>query len=311
MGGIFGKSKRGESDRDESSRVENRPSGSGSTRTGEVYRSTPSSSNRPKRTDQVARPSISTSGRSWSGQRTDRVFTRVYETRRDWRVRYHSYDYRHRPSFHGGFYYYGSSRYDPYYYGYYCFSYVPRYTYPSLYFYYGTFPYMYRDRIVFISFPFRRYVYVPLYVYGDDFYRPYYQPYPGYYLSTSNRREMRNTLDDIQEAWERADYDLIMRHVRYSERVHVYFKDQYEYSVDFDDYRDMTRDAMETIDTIGFEFYKVSMRYRDEVVAYGRHKYYDDDDKYSVVNVTYTLERRGGEWYITEVGSSPRSTSRL
>jgi hypothetical protein len=269
--------------------------------------------NRPGRGGQTDGRNIGSTDRSWSGsgRNTGRVFERTYEQRRDWRSKYHNYDYRHRPSYRGGYYYYGASNWDPYYYGFYCFSYNSAYTYPSLYFYYGTFPYLYRDRVFFMRIPTRRYVYVPIFIDDEDYYlrAGRYEPYRGYYFTSASRRELRDTLADIREAWERADSDLILRHVRTNERLDVFFKGTYSYSINYDDFRDMTRDAMETVDTISFDWDKTKFRAPDEVVAYGKHKYYDEDDQYSVVSVTYTLERRSGSWYVTEVGSSPKQTS--
>jgi hypothetical protein len=184
---------------------------------------------------------------------------------------------------------------------------VPRYTYPSIYFHYGLFPYIYSNRVVILFRPARHYVYVPIY-WDDDYYlnRSYYYPYDGYYFSSSIRRSLRSALDNIEEAWKESDPDLLLEYAARGKKIDVFSKGSYEYSIDKEDFRDMTLDAMETIDTIDFEFYNVKLRAPDEAVAYGKHTYYRDNDDYTTIYVRYALERTLGNWYIAEVGSSTK-----
>lgn len=108
-----------------------------------------------------------------------------------------------------------------------------------------------------------------------------------------------------------------MRHVRPASTIDVLLKGEYAYSVDRLDYCDMTLDAMKAIKTTSFKFYRIRKRCDYEVVAYGKHIYYDDYDfncdshsyydrsPQKTVYVFYTLRRCGSDWYITEVGTSP------
>jgi hypothetical protein len=187
---------------------------------------------------------------------------------------------------------------------YYVYDYRPLYSYPSLYcFYYDFFPpYIYGHRAYYIPLVVRhyRYVDVPLIILSYNSYN-----WDGdYYLWDSSQRSLSDALRDIRRAWERNDIDLLMDHVRRGSRIAVYIRDEYAYSVDSQDYYDMTRDAMSVIRTRSFELDRIRRRDNAEVVAYGRHSYSDQEDSSKTVYVSYTLERRGSEWYITEVGSS-------
>lgn len=115
-------------------------------------------------------------------------------------------------------------------------------------------------------------------------------------------------LRDIARAWESGDADIIQRYVRRNSRIAIFLKGEYAYSVDRDDYYEMTLDAMKAIKTSSFEFYRLRQRGPLEVVAYGKHVYYDDWYYYcprKTIYVRYTFERQGDDWYITEVGTSP------
>jgi hypothetical protein len=175
---------------------------------------------------------------------------------------------------------------------------------------FGAFPYIYSNRVVVLVRPVRHYRYVPVYFddyYYDDYYlsRGDYYPYDGYYFSSSIRKSLRSALDDIERAWDESDSDLLLRYAASGRKIDVFSKGKYSYSIDKEDYRDMTRDAMETFDTADFDFTNVKLRAPDEAIAYGEHTYYMDDDETRTVYVSYTLQRILGRWYITEVGSSP------
>ena len=210
----------------------------------------------------------------------------------------------------------------PGYYPYYAYDYRPGYAYPSIYcYYYGWFPpFIQGVRVIYISQHHgMHYTYIDLpnvVIINDS--NPYYDD-DRYYLEDRNNDSLSSALADIRKAWTYSDVDRLMRHVRRDSRIDVFLRDEYSYSLDWRDYSEMTRDAMDNIDTSDFEFYRVRQRDNREVVAYGKHTYYDEDDNkrnddyyYSrsvrnqkTVYVTYTLERIGSEWYITETGTSP------
>ncbi len=242
-------------------------------------------------------------GRIWR-ERQERRDTKT----RQWRQNYKKHDDH---DVHVNINYFFPCRYR-----YYVYDYVPGYCYPSLYcYYYGLFPpyipsyriiYLHRTRIA----P-HLYIDLPITIIHRDY--TYYDYYDSYYSPEWRYRSLASVLRDIERAWNCGDVHLLMEHVRSSSQIHVSLKGEYAYSVDREDYHEMTLDAMSNIRTVGFDFYRVRHRDNYEAVAYGKHTYYDeaydsDDDSYGTrktVYVSYTLERHGSDWYITEVGMSP------
>ncbi len=207
-------------------------------------------------------------------------------------------------------------------YSYYAYDYDPWTCYPSVYgYYYGLFPpYIHHRRVIIYHYPVvvYRYIELPLAIIYRDYPRDSYYYQDDYYLSSYGYRGVGTALRDIERAWERNDPNLLFDHVDRGEKIDVFLHGDYAYTLDSQDYRDMTVDAMAHIRTTSFEFYKVRQRRTGEVVAYGKHTYYDYDaygateDFFShshydtkTTYISYTLERYDGEWYITEVGSSP------
>ncbi|MHB1459136.1 MAG: hypothetical protein ACYC0V_19690 [Armatimonadota bacterium] len=181
----------------------------------------------------------------------------------------------------------------------YCYDYRPLYSYPSVYCYYYDYfpPYIYGDRINYYDvFAHRvRYNEITIFLdYSDSF-----------YVSDPSRRALNNALRDISQAWEQKDIDRFMMYVRPRSSIAIFNKGDYAYSLDWLDYSDMTRDAMNNIDTKSFEFERLTKRQRTgEITAYGRHKFYDWDGSLDTVYVRYTFEKVSGEWYITEAETS-------
>ena len=198
--------------------------------------------------------------------------------------------------------------YFPGHYNYYTYDYRPGFAYPSLYcYYYGLFPpYIFSHRVYYVHrvFPVVVFVEIPIAVfYYDTSY------YDSYYSTGWRYRSLSAGLRDIERAWGRQDIDLLMDHVRDDTRIDISLKGEYAYSVDRQDYYDMTLDAMNNIRTVSFEFYNVRWHDGREAIAYGKHVYYDDSDSdygdRRTVYLKYRLEKSVDDWYITEVGTSP------
>ncbi len=210
-------------------------------------------------------------------------------------------------------------------YQYYDYKYDPWYSYPSVYCYYtGLFPpYIYGHRVTYIhhNIVTYRYVEIPVtIIYRDS---PSYRSDAAddYYLSSYRYRDLSDALRDIEKAWQNGDADLLIQHVQPDQKVDIYLKNDYSYTLESQDFEDMTRDAMSHIDTYKFDIYRVRQRDSRSVVAYAEHRYKDDDTyqrdsadsalgdnldaKINKVYVRYTLDRIGSEWFITEVGTSP------
>jgi hypothetical protein len=159
----------------------------------------------------------------------------------------------------------------------------------SVYFYFGYLPYVSAARI-----------YVEPYVYVE------YRSAPiifsgGYYLHRQHTTQLDDTLADIRSAWLDGRVDLIKRHIGSSGRIAVLLDGKYDYSVDSGDYADMTNDAIDQMDTVGFVWESVRQRTNGDYTAFAKHTYVDDSSQQKLVYVRYTLDRY---YNIVEVGSS-------
>jgi hypothetical protein len=214
-------------------------------------------------------------------------------------------EYRYRPpQYRGGHYYYDNSPYIhvgfPCDYGYWAFDYVPGATVRSAYYYYDYLPYVPYGRVTIVSRPRVTVVEVPIIIREKSY-------DGGYYLDRPVSDSLDVALSDIRRSWVTDDPNLLLRHVRSDVRVDVLLDGGYSYSLNGDDYRNMTRDAVLSTETVDFRFDTVRSRGDDRVIAYGTHRFQARYGDTKTVYVSYLLERRYSEWIITEVGSSPRS----
>jgi hypothetical protein len=190
---------------------------------------------------------------------------------------YYSNRYANRP-LHFGFWYFG--------------GYNPEFCRRSVYFHFGYFPYVHIER-----------VWVGPYVYVS------YSPGPvivdgGYYLNRTRGLALEYAMSDIRKAWTDGRFDLLKNHVRSYDKISVLLDGKYDYSLDANDYLDMTSDAIDQIKTIGFTWLSTREREDGQYTAFGRHDYRDADGLPKSSYVSYTLDPEGGVCYITEVGSS-------
>jgi hypothetical protein len=185
-------------------------------------------------------------------------------------------------------------------YGNWVFDYAPRQSFRSAFFYYGYFPYVPVTQVVVINRPRVVYVEVPIVVNMDSY------DDGAYYLERSGSNSIDRTLADIRSSWLRGDPTALLNHVRSDISIDVLLDGDYSYTVTGSDYRGMVSDAVRATKTSGFVFDSVRRRGDDKIIAYGRHTAYSSDGDKKVVYVSYLLERRGGEWIVTEVGSSAK-----
>jgi hypothetical protein len=79
---------------------------------------------------------------------------------------------------------------------------------------------------------------------------------------------------DIERAWTDGDAGLIRKHLRDPDtKISVLMKRKYSYSIASDDFADITRDAIERLDTISFKFTRLRKADDGDVTAYGVHVY--------------------------------------
>lgn len=129
-----------------------------------------------------------------------------------------------------------------------------------------------------------------------------------YYLTPTSKTSLEEAKDNIRQAWKLGDVDLLLKHLRSDRKVHVFLRGKYSYSVEAEDYRDMTKDALQAIETIGFEWVRTRKRSDTEYVCAARHEFRDKDGDTRSVYASYTLEKFHGNWWVTEVGTAEELT---
>jgi hypothetical protein len=198
------------------------------------------------------------------------------------------------------------------YYPYYCPTYDVAVVYLSPYcFYYGVFPpYIYRRHCYYYP-PARVYVEIPIYI--NSYARGYSGDRGDYYLGRQGtfeeyyRREpgLERAVEDLHTAFRYANIELLVHLTDPNIRIAIFQRGKYEYSLNANDYLDMTRDAMQAIDTIQFDLYRIRQRAEGVYVVSGKHVYRNPEGERRTVYVSFVLERLSGRWVITQVGTSP------
>lgn len=253
-----------------------------------------------------------------------------------------------------------------YYYGNYCDTYASSYTYPSVYRCYAGIPrYIFNPTVIVVGQP-----YSPVYATS---YLPFFPPAysvtyneNNYYVSSEDRahdfeaggeraREaLRNAYPansyqaafaDIARAWTDGDIAPLRRHLRDTDtRLSVFLDKKYSYSIASGDFAQITRDALDRLNTVSFEFTRLRKAKNGDVTAFGKHIYlavdslgnqgtsndgdtvpfdqngYDNTNvspynqsndpatgEEKTVFVSYTLRHGDGKWYIIALDSSQHS----
>lgn len=165
----------------------------------------------------------------------------------------------------------------------------------SVYFNYGYYPYVNRARIR-----------IAPYITADCFSKNIAVSNDDYYLANRNKSEIGIALSDIRMSWLDGRSNLIDNHVRNDQMIAVILDGKYDYSIEADDYIQMTYDAIDVTQTIKFTWERVRQRTDGAYTAFGKHTYRDSYGNEQTVYVSYTLKNIGSEYIIVEVGSSKR-----
>ena len=79
---------------------------------------------------------------------------------------------------------------------------------------------------------------------------------------------------DIEQAWMSGNVGLIRKHLRDADtKISVLINRKYSYSISSDDFSQITRDAMQKLDTVSFKFTRLRKAKNGDVTAYGIHTY--------------------------------------
>jgi len=135
---------------------------------------------------------------------------------------------------------------------------------------------------------------------GEYYLAPAPRPESG---ATAASESLEDTAAAIRSAWLNGDAERLQARISKKGKVRIYLSGKYKYSVDAADFGQMSRDAMERIETIGFTLDRVQKRGNDRAFVSGKHTYYNPERQKQTVHVSYGLVREQGRWMIAEAGS--------
>jgi hypothetical protein len=210
------------------------------------------------------------------------------------------------------------------YYPHYYLNYTRGITVPSVYYYYGTFPAFIGAGNIISQPPPVAYVPYPTYT-PDGLYQGNpgipgdgTEPSPLYPQQNGGRRggssapgvaEQDSALSaailDITAAWNNADIRSLALHVRQDAPIAVYLRGKYYYSLSGENYLNMTRDAFSSTQTVSFTLDSVQRKGYGIYTVSGHHVYTDRAGKDHTVLVSYVLQKVEGDYYLSQVGSTP------
>lgn len=179
------------------------------------------------------------------------------------------------------------------------FDYSPASSVRSAYYYYDYFPYVSNSRVVVVCKPDVRYNETRIVIHPVD-------RKSGYYLEDTTAGSIDSAIYDVTNAWVLGRPDYLLNHIRRNQQIDVKLDGEYAYTINGDDYSNMTEDAILASNTRSFVFNDVYSRSRNEVVAYGTHQFRSMSGDWKTVYVSYVFQKMDDEWVITEVGSSMR-----
>ena len=114
-----------------------------------------------------------------------------------------------------------------------------------------------------------------------------------------------NAIDELHEAFRSGNIDALVALTDPNTEIAIYLKGNYEYSIDANDYLDLTRDALSSMKTIQFDLTLLHKRAEGVYVVSGKHVYWGKNGETRTVYVSYVLESLRDQWTLTQVGTAP------
>jgi hypothetical protein len=116
---------------------------------------------------------------------------------------------------------------------------------------------------------------------------------------------LANAIDELREAFGRGDIDALVALIDPKTRIAIFERGQYQYSLDSNDFVDLTRDALQSTQTIAFDLTMIHERAAGVYAVSGEHVYQDRSGRSRTVYVSYVLEDIGDMWTLTQVETAP------
>jgi len=126
-----------------------------------------------------------------------------------------------------------------------------------------------------------------------------------------NEPGLNAALDELTETFQSGNIDGVVSLVNPNMRVAVFERGKYQYSLEGNDFVDMTRDAIGSTQTISFTLQSLRQRTPGVFCCSGTHTYTGQNGKTRTVYVSFVLQDLSGLWTLTQVGTSPDIIQKL
>jgi len=117
--------------------------------------------------------------------------------------------------------------------------------------------------------------------------------------------DLKHAVYDIEDSFRNEDITLLARVTDPNTKIAIFTEGKYDYSLEPNDYLDMTRDFTRSVRTTSFEAYRVHYRASGVYQVFAKHVYRDQDGRSKTVYLCMVLERIGGQWTLTQIETSP------
>jgi hypothetical protein len=116
---------------------------------------------------------------------------------------------------------------------------------------------------------------------------------------------LNNALNELSETFQGGNIDGLVALIDPNTRIAIYLRGQYQYSMDANNYVDLTRDAILSMTNVSFNLTYLHQRAPGVFSACGTQTYRDPSGGTRTVYVSYVLQDISGQWTLTQAGTAP------
>jgi hypothetical protein len=116
---------------------------------------------------------------------------------------------------------------------------------------------------------------------------------------------LQNAIDDLTEAFQGGNIDGLVTLIDPNTSIAVYQNGHYQYSLSASDYIDLSRDAIQSMHTVGFTLKYLHQRAPGVFSVAGQQTYQDQNGQTLTTWVSFVLQDISGQWTLTQIETTP------
>jgi len=126
-----------------------------------------------------------------------------------------------------------------------------------------------------------------------------------------NQPGLNNALDELTETFQGGNIDGLVALIDPNTQIAIYEKGAYQYSMASNDFVDMTRDTIQSTQSLGLNLQYLHQRSPGVFCVSGQNTYKNASGQTRSVYVSYVLQDISGQWTLTQVGTSPDTIQKI